>query len=105
LRHLELEGASPRRCHDRIVAREGSSREGIAWHLRQDAVVIDAPTHEYQVQRRNQMKLIAFALVGVATLAGVVAFTAPAANQEGTPIFVTNIPPGYRDWRLIAHST
>ena len=48
------------------------------------------------------MKLIAFALVGVATLAGVVAFTAPAANQEGAPIFVNNIPPGYRDWRLIS---
>ena len=48
------------------------------------------------------MKLIAFPLVGVATLAGVVAFTAPAANQEGAPIFVTDIPPGYRDWRLIS---
>jgi hypothetical protein len=56
----------------------------------------------YPVQRRNQMKLIAFSLVGVATLAGVVAFTAPAVNQEGAPIFVTNIPPGYRDWRLIS---
>ena len=48
------------------------------------------------------MKLIAFPLVGVATLAGVLAFTAPVANQEGAPIFVTNIPPGYRDWRLIS---
>ena len=48
------------------------------------------------------MKLIAFPLVGVATLAGVLAFTAPATNQEGAPIFVTNIPPGYRDWRLIS---
>src|SRR5258705_6057481 len=56
----------------------------------------------YSVQRRIQMKLIAFPLVGVATLAGVVAFTAPAANQEGAPIFVTDIPPGYRDWRLIS---
>ena len=48
------------------------------------------------------MKLIAFPLVGVATLVGVFAFTAPAANQEGAPIFVTDIPPGYRDWRLIS---
>ena len=48
------------------------------------------------------MKLTAFPLVVVATLAGVVAFTMPAANQEGAPIFVTNIPPGYRDWRLIS---
>ena len=48
------------------------------------------------------MKLIAFSLVGVATLAGVVAFTAPAVNQDGPPIFVTDIPAGYRDWRLIS---
>ena len=48
------------------------------------------------------MKLIAFASVGVATLAGVIALTAPAANQESAPIFVTDIPPGYRDWRLIS---
>jgi hypothetical protein len=27
---------------------------------------------------------------------------APAANQEGVPIFVTDIPPGYREWRLIS---
>ena len=48
------------------------------------------------------MKLIAFSLVGVATLAGIVALTAPAANQEGAPILVTDIPAGYRDWRLIS---
>jgi hypothetical protein len=56
----------------------------------------------HPVQRRNQMKLIAFPLVGVATLAGVVALPAPVANQEGVPVFVTDIPPGYRDWRLIS---
>ena len=48
------------------------------------------------------MRQITFPLVGVAALAGVVAFTAPAANQEGAPTFVTDIPPGYRDWRLIS---
>ena len=48
------------------------------------------------------MKLIAFPLVGVATLVGVFAFTAPAANQEGAAVFVTYIPLGYRDWRLIS---
>ena len=52
--------------------------------------------------KEKPMKLIAFLLAGVAALAGVVAFTAPAANQEGASIFVTNIPPGYRDWRLIS---
>jgi len=25
-----------------------------------------------------------------------------AASQESSPIFVTNLPPGYRDWRLIS---
>jgi hypothetical protein len=51
------------------------------------------------------MKRITFLLIAVATLAGVVAFTAFAsrhADQEGTPIFVTKIPPGYRDWKLVS---
>jgi hypothetical protein len=51
------------------------------------------------------MKWIAFLLVAGATLAGVVAFTAPASGQIGkdaAPIFVTKIPPGYRDWKLIS---
>ena len=48
------------------------------------------------------MKPIAFLLAGVAALAGVFTFAAPAANQEGAPMFVTDIPPGYRDWRLIS---
>ena len=52
--------------------------------------------------KESQMRLIAFPLVGVAALAGVVALMTPAANQEGAPIFVTDIPPGYRDWRLIS---
>ena len=51
------------------------------------------------------MRRIAFLLVTVATLAGVVAFTVPAslcADGGAAPIFVTEIPPGYRDWRLIS---
>ena len=48
------------------------------------------------------MKLIAFPLVGVAALAGIVALTAPAANQEGAATYVTSIPPGYRDWKLVS---
>ena len=50
------------------------------------------------------MKRSAF-LIAVATLAGAVAFTAPASlptDQEGAPIYVREIPPGYRDWRLIS---
>jgi cytochrome P460 len=51
------------------------------------------------------MKRITYFLLAVATMAGGVAFTAPPsrrAAQETAPIFVTKIPPGYRDWRLIS---
>src|SRR5208282_183826 len=51
------------------------------------------------------MKRIAFLLVAVATLAGVVAFTSPAsrhADEEASPIYGVKIPAGYRDWKLIA---
>src|SRR5271156_3539003 len=51
------------------------------------------------------MKRIAFLLIAVATVAGVVAFTARAgehANQETAPGFVTKIPPGFRDWELVS---
>src|SRR5262244_655553 len=51
------------------------------------------------------MKRIAVLLVAVATLAGVVASMGPAsgqANQEAAPIFVTDIPAGYRDWKLVS---
>jgi len=51
------------------------------------------------------MKLIAFLLVAVATVAGVVAFTAAAsghADDEPAPLFGIKIPPGYRDWKLIS---
>ena len=51
------------------------------------------------------MKRITFLLIAVATLVGVVAFTAPAsraADERASPIFVTKIPSGYRDWKLIS---
>jgi hypothetical protein len=51
------------------------------------------------------MKSIAFWVIGVAAVAGVVAFTAPTsgyADQDASPIFGVKIPPGYRDWRLIS---
>ena len=51
------------------------------------------------------MRRIAFLLVAVVALAGVVAYMAPASGQadgEAAPIFVIKIPPGYRDWRLIS---
>jgi hypothetical protein len=55
------------------------------------------------------MRRIVFVPVVVVALAGVVAYMvanmAPASGQadgEAAPIFGVKIPPGYRDWRLIA---
>jgi hypothetical protein len=51
------------------------------------------------------MKKITLLLAGVALLAGIVTFMAPAslhAGDSAAPVFVTQIPPGYRDWRLIS---
>src|ERR1700754_3330091 len=51
------------------------------------------------------MRRKTFLLIVVAIVVGVVAFMSPAsphATQEAAPIFVTEIPPGYRDWRLIS---
>jgi|SRR5208337_111334 len=51
------------------------------------------------------MRRIVFVLIGVAALAGVVAYMVPASGQadgEAAPIYGIKIPPGYRDWRLIS---
>jgi hypothetical protein len=51
------------------------------------------------------MKRIIFLLAVVVTLAGVVAVTTPASGHtdgEANPIYVTKIPPGYREWRFIS---
>src|SRR5258708_12070538 len=51
------------------------------------------------------MRRIAFVLVAVIALAGVVAHMAPASEHaEGAaaPIFGIKIPAGYRDWKLIS---
>jgi hypothetical protein len=55
------------------------------------------------------MKRITLLLVAVAVVipAGIIAFTVPVslhADDAAAPIFVTKIPPGYRDWRLISVS-
>ena len=51
------------------------------------------------------MKRIAFLLVSVVGLAGVITYMMPGfgqADEEATPIFGITIPPGYRDWKLIS---
>ncbi len=51
------------------------------------------------------MRQMFFLLVAVATVACVIASTAPGsghADEEAAPIFGVKIPPGYRDWKLIS---
>jgi hypothetical protein len=51
------------------------------------------------------MKPILSLAVAVAILSGIVALTTPAsrgAGNDAAPIFVTKIPAGYRDWRLVS---
>jgi hypothetical protein len=51
------------------------------------------------------MRRIVFLLVTIGALAGIVADMAPAsgqANDAVAPIYGITLPPGYRDWRLIA---
>src|SRR5262245_48672221 len=52
------------------------------------------------------MRRITVLLVAVAALVGVVAIAAMtpghATPQEATPIFVTEVPAGYRDWRVVS---
>ena len=49
------------------------------------------------------MKRLMCVLVAAATMAGVAGFTSTASrNGEEAPLFVTTIPAGYRDWRLIS---
>jgi hypothetical protein len=52
------------------------------------------------------MRRLASLLIAAAALAGIVAFTARsprhAAAEEAAPVYVTEIPSGYRDWRWIS---
>jgi hypothetical protein len=51
------------------------------------------------------MKQIAFLLIVIAAMAGVLASmssTFGQANEQASPIFGVKIPPGYRDWKLIS---
>jgi hypothetical protein len=51
------------------------------------------------------IKRIIFALIVITAIAGVVGYSGPAygqGTQEGAPIFVKEIPAGYRDWKVIS---
>jgi hypothetical protein len=51
------------------------------------------------------MKRIAFLLVAVAAVVGVIAYMAPASGHavgQASPIYGVTIPAGYREWKVIA---
>jgi len=51
---------------------------------------------------------IAFLLIAVAAVSAVVghmALVSGQADKAAAAVFVTTIPPGYRDWRLISVAT
>jgi hypothetical protein len=51
------------------------------------------------------MRRIALSVVAVVVLAGAVAYKVPASGTEegeAAPIYGVKIPPGYRDWKVIA---
>jgi hypothetical protein len=51
------------------------------------------------------MRWIAFLLVACATLAGAITYGFPAfgqSNENAAPVYVTKMPPGFRDWRLVS---
>jgi hypothetical protein len=53
------------------------------------------------------MRRIAFLVVAVATVVAVVASMIPASGQavgQAAPVFVTKMPPGFRDWTVISVS-
>jgi hypothetical protein len=51
------------------------------------------------------MRRIAFALIAVAAVIGVVGYFARAsedADENSAPVFLSEIPQGYKDWKLIS---
>ena len=56
-------------------------------------------------ERETRLKRITLSLGAILTLAVVAAFVAIASGHNGEnsgPVFVKEIPPGYRDWKLIS---
>ena len=50
------------------------------------------------------MRKIGFLLLGVAMVPAIIALLTRHADAQASPIWVTTIPQGYRDWRLISVS-
>jgi hypothetical protein len=73
---------------------------GYATHFSRDKLPVQPGAQEAVMKRLTPV------LIAVATLIGIVAFTAPAprhaAAQQTAPIYLSEIPSGYRDWRWIS---
>src|SRR5215470_12153973 len=48
------------------------------------------------------MRRIAFWLAGLAAVVGALAFLSPRTGRADQEVFVTKIPDGYRDWKLVS---
>jgi hypothetical protein len=60
---------------------------------------------QIQLERTTRMRQITFSLGAFAVLAIATSFVALAFGQGGestAPIFVKEVPPGYREWKLIS---
>jgi hypothetical protein len=63
------------------------------------------PTAVLVAERETRLKRITLAMGAIVILAIAVAFVALASGHAGensAPVFVKEIPPGYRDWKLIS---
>ena len=63
------------------------------------------PTAALVAERETRLKRITLVMSAIVILAVTAAFVALASGQAGenaAPVFVKEIPPGYRDWRLIS---
>jgi cytochrome P460 len=64
---------------------------------------MDRPSAREPSAHEAPLRRVAILLSAVAALAGAtVWFAPPSRSQEATPVFVKQIPPGYRDWTLIS---
>jgi len=48
------------------------------------------------------MRRMTIVLVAATLVAGAIAFLAPRSGHADQEIFVTEIPAGYRDWKLVS---
>jgi hypothetical protein len=80
--------------------------ERVAWRAK--GLTIEDVRSICKFERRSTMKRIVFLLIAVAAVAavaGAVTHMSHATRQAGAgaaPVYVTVIPPGYRDWRLVS---